>query len=118
MPIAFAFFDYNGISVEILEVITPLQEQSVEPVNISVLQRIYSLAKTLIRLHKDSSIKKGVLQRDTRFPRLFTAHLERVFRRLNWYNKGINFDGEYLADLKILSEIIEVSSTPNEQKEN
>ena len=33
-------------------------------------------------------IKRGVRQRDTISPKLFTATLESIFRRLNWENKG------------------------------
>ena len=43
-----------------------------------------------VHLHKESEkirIKRGVRQGDTISPKLFTATLESIFRRLNWENK-------------------------------
>ena len=48
-----------------------------------------------VHLHKVSEkirIKKGVRQGDTFSPKLFTATLESIFRRLNWENKGVKTD--------------------------
>ena len=50
-----------------------------------------------VHLHKSSEkirIKRGVRQGDTTSPKLFTATLESIFRRLNWENKGVKIDGE------------------------
>ena len=37
---------------------------------------------------------------DTISPKLFTATLESIFRRLNWENKGVKIDGEFLSNLR------------------
>ena len=34
---------------------------------------------------------------DTISPKLFTTTLESIFRRLNWENKGVKIDGEFLS---------------------
>ena len=39
-------------------------------------------------------------QGDTISPKLFTSTLESIFRRLNWENKGLEIDGEYLNHLR------------------
>ena len=62
-----------------------------------------------IRLHKDSKpfqVSRGVRQGDTSSPKLFTACLEKVFRKLNWSRRGILIDGEYLSHLRFADDII------------
>ncbi|XP_042889824.1 uncharacterized protein LOC122264821 [Penaeus japonicus] len=110
IPIAIALVDYNKAfdSVEIQDVIEALQEQGVDTVYIEVLKHIYHHAKSFIRLHKDSrpfKLERGVRQ-DTSAPKLFTACLEKVFRKLNWDQKGIRIDGEYLNHLRFADDII------------
>ena len=49
-----------------------------------------------VHLHKESEkirIKRGVRQGDTISPKLFTATLESIFRRLNWENMGVKIEG-------------------------
>ncbi len=49
-----------------------------------------------VHLHKESEkirIKRGVRQGHTYSPKLFTATLESIFRRLIWENKGVKIDG-------------------------
>ena len=56
-----------------------------------------------VHLHKESEkirIKKGVSQGDTISPKLFTATLEMIFRRLNWENKGVKIGVEFLSNLR------------------
>ena len=65
-----------------------------------------------VHLHKESEkirIKRGVRQGDTISPKLFTATLESIFRRLNWENKGVKIDGEFLSNLRFADDIICVS---------
>ena len=45
---------------------------------------------------------------------LFTACLERSFRRLNWLEKGIRIDEEYLNQLRFADDIIIFFSTREE----
>ena len=59
--------------------------------------------------HKESEkirIKRGVRQGDTISSKLFTATLESIFRRLNWENKGVKIDGEFLSNLRFADDII------------
>ena len=76
---------------------------------VNVLKHIYKQAKSFIRLHKDSrpfQVIRGVRQGDTSSPKLFTACLEKVFRKLNWSRRGILIDGEYLSHLRFADDII------------
>ena len=97
-----------------------LEEQGVESVYINVLRHIYDHATSFIRLHKDSEpfqLERGVRQGDTSSPKLFTACLERAFRQLNWQEKGIRIDGEYLSHLRFADDIIIVAPTKEELQE-
>ena len=111
MPLVVGLVDYNKAFdlVEIPDVIEALQEQGVDPVYVNVLKHIYKQAKSFIRLHKDSKpfqVSRGVRQGDTSSPKLFTACLEKVFRKLNWSRRGILIDGEYLSHLRFADDII------------
>ena len=49
-----------------------------------------------VHLHKESEkimIERGVRQRDTISPMLFTSRMDGQFRRLNWENKDVMIDG-------------------------
>ena len=68
-------------------------------------------------MHTESDkirIKKGVRQGDTISPKLFTATLECTFRRLNWENKGVKIDGEFLSNLRFADDIFLCTETPQE----
>ena len=68
-----------------------------------------------VHLHKESEkirIKRGVRQGDTISPKLFTATLESIFRRLNWENKGMKIDGEFLSNLHFADDIFLCIETP------
>ena len=59
-------------------------------------------------------IKRGVRQGDTISPKLFTATLDSIFRRLNWENKGMKIDGEFLSNLRFADDIFLCTETPQE----
>ena len=70
-----------------------------------------------VHLNKESEtirIKRGVRQGDTISPKLFTATLESIFRRLNWENKGVNIDGEFLYNLHFADDIFLSTETQQE----
>ena len=66
-----------------------------------------------VHLHKESEkirIMRGVRQGDTISPKLFTATLESIFRRLNWEHKSVKIDGEFLSNLRFADD----TETPQE----
>ena len=70
-----------------------------------------------VHLHKESEkirIKRGVRQGDTISPKQFTATLESIFRRLNWENKGVKIDGEFLSNFRFADAIFLCTETPQE----
>ena len=67
-----------------------------------------------VHLHKECEkiwIKRGVSQGDTISPKLFTATLESIFRRLNWENKGVKIEGEFLSNLRFADDIFLCTET-------
>ena len=82
---------------------------------IDILKDIYTDSSVTVHLHKESDkirIKRGVRQGDTISPKLFTATLESMFRRLNWENKGVKIDGEFLSHLRFADDIFLCTETP------
>ena len=91
-----AFVDYEKAfdSVQTQAILISLQEQGIEDIHINP-ERCTDSSVT-VHLHTESEkirIKIGVRQGDTISPKLFTATLESIFRRLNWENKGVKIDG-------------------------
>ena len=103
-----AFVDYQKAfdSVKPQVILTSLQEQGIEDVYMGNAERhIHGSLETYSNLHKESDIiriKRGVRQGDTTSPKLFTATLESIFRRLNLENKGVKIDGGFLSIYDLL----------------
>ena len=119
IPLCVAFVDYEKAfdSVQTQAILTSLQEQGIEDVHIEIMKDIYTDSSVTVHLHKESEkirIKRGVRQGDTISPKLFTATLESIFRRLNWKNKGVKIDGEFLSNLRFADDIFLCTETPQE----
>ena len=114
-----AFVDYEKAfeAVQTQAILTSLQEQGIEDVYIEILKEIYTKSSVAVHLHKESEkirIKRGVRQEDTISPKLFTAILESIFRRLNLENKGTKIGGEFLSHLRFADYIFVCTETPQE----
>lgn len=66
------------------------------------------------RIGEAFSIKKGVRQGDPLSPKLFSATLEHVFRKLEWSNYGIRINGEMLNHLRFADDLIIISDNPDQ----
>ena len=90
-------------SVQTQAILTSLQEQGIEDVYIEILKYTYTDSSVTVHLHKESEkirIKRRVRPGDTISPKLFMATSESMFRMLNWENKGVKIDGEFLSNLR------------------
>ena len=99
IPICIAFVDYEKASdsVQTHTVLTSLQEQGIEDVYIQLMNDIYINSSMTVQIHKESNkinIRRGVRQGDNISPKLFSAALESIFRRLTWETRGLKIDGE------------------------
>ena len=70
-----------------------------------------------IKIQKKNKIGKGVRLGDTYSPKLFTACLEGIFRKLSWESKGINIDGEHLTHLRFADDIVLISNNAEHLQE-
>lgn len=78
----------------------------------NIMEEIYSGGTATIKLHQKSEkipIKKELKQCDTTSPKLFTACLEEVFKKLYWEDIGININGEHLNNLKCSDDTVLLS---------
>ena len=102
-------------SVKTHAILTSLQEQGIEDVYIEILKDMYTDSSVTVHMHKESEkirIKGVVRKGDTISPKLFAATLESIFRRLNWENKSVKIDGEFLSNLRFSDDIFLCTETP------
>jgi len=109
--IAIAFVDYEKAfdSVEMWAILNALDECRTDSRYSKILKYIYEHATSSIRLHEDTqkfSIDRGVRQGDTISPKLFTAALESIFKKLEWSELGVNINGRYLNHLRFADDIV------------
>ena len=107
------FVDYEKAfdSIEINEVLNALEDQGIEQQYVDLLEEINTDCHTTITLFDKPiviPIQKGVRQGDTISPKLFTAALERIFRKLQWDTNpsaGVKINGERLTHLRFADDI-------------
>ena len=72
----------------------------------------------MIHLHTDSKklrLQRGVRQGDNISPRLFTSCLQdAVFGKINWKDRGIKIDGEYLSHLIFTDDLVLIVKSTSE----
>ena len=117
-----AFIDYEKAfdSVEHIAVFNSLRTQGISENLIELLEYIYVKGTATIKMHTETNkikIKRGVRQGDTISPKLFSACLEEVFNKLDWDNKGIRIDGEYLNHLRFADDIVLIAESVEELQE-
>ncbi|KAG1669363.1 putative uncharacterized transposon-derived protein F52C9.6 [Nymphon striatum] len=104
-------------SVEHQAVLNALNAQNISPAYIRMLDQIFRLGTSNIKLHTNTNkirLEKGVRQGDSISPKLFTACLENVFRGLNWTSKGIPINGDRLTNLRFADDVVLFSESPQE----
>lgn len=92
-----------------------LKEQGIQNTYINIIRNIYSESKGRIRLESTGdafAIKRGVRQGDPISPKLFTAVLEQMFRKLNWEHLGLNINGSRLNHLRFADDLVLLEEDP------
>ncbi|XP_072051533.1 uncharacterized protein [Amphiura filiformis] len=86
-----------------------LRRIGVNETYVLIIEDIYTDAVATIHLDNDVSnhihIKRGVRQGDTISPKIFTAAMEEIFKKLDLEKQGINIDGEWLTDLRFADDV-------------
>ena len=115
-----AFIDYNKAfdSIEHFFVLKALQQQGIQTKYINILEKLYSNSWAKIQTEKLGEtfrISRGVKQGDPISPKLFSAVLEQIFRKLKWDNRfGININGRKLSHLRFADDIVLFAKSANE----
>lgn len=94
--------------------------QGIEKKYIRILRNIYTKCSAKIRLDRVGEpfrIECGVRQGDPISPKMFTAVLEQVFRKMDWARFGLNIDGERLTNLRFADDIVLFAKNPDDLKE-
>ncbi|XP_062532938.1 uncharacterized protein LOC134201709 [Bombyx mori] len=92
-----------------------LEQQGVHKKYIRILKNIYGKSTAQIKLEKlgeEFPIERGVRQGDPISPKIFSAVLELIFRKLDWDNFGLNVNGDKLSHLRFADDLILFSECP------
>ena len=113
--IVLIFIDFEKAfdSVETWSILDSLDECRVDSRYSNVIRNVYEKATSCVKLHENTSkfkIGRGVRQGDTISPKLFTATLESVFKKLDWSEMGINMNGKHLSHLRFADDIVLVAA--------
>ncbi|XP_037876062.1 LINE-1 retrotransposable element ORF2 protein isoform X1 [Bombyx mori] len=111
------FVDFNKAfdSLEHHYIWESLEQQGVHKKYIRILKNIYGKSTAQIKLEKlgeEFPIERGVRQGDPISPKIFSAVLELIFRKLDWDNFGLNVNGDKLSHLRFADDLILFSECP------
>ena len=115
-----AFVDYKKAfdSRELQPLRNSLSSQGTNKTYIKIIKHLYSNAKSFFRTKIDSKcfrVRRGVRQGDTISSILFNIALNNeVIDKIEWGDKGINIDGEYLSHFLYADDLILFSPSANE----
>ena len=87
----------------------------------NILRNLYNKAPLLLSLHKDSEkfkLRRGARQGDNISPKLFTSCLQyAIINKINWENKGVRIDREYLSHLIFANDIALIANSTSKLQE-
>lgn len=92
-----------------------LEQQGIPNHYTNIIKTIYSNSKAKIQMEtlgEEFCIQRGVRQGDPLSPKLFSAVLESICRKLNWDKYGININGSKLHHLRFADDLILLDEHP------
>ncbi|CAF4930089.1 unnamed protein product [Pieris macdunnoughi] len=113
-----AFIDYTKAfdSIKHEVIWESLENQGVSGAYINIIKQIYANCNARIQMEtlgKTFKIERGVRQGDPLSPKLFSAVLENIFRKLEWNEFGLNIDGRKLHHLRFADDIVLFEENPH-----
>ena len=123
LPLVIGFIDYEKAfdSLEHFSIFEALRKINVNETYVKILENIYKGATARVHLDNHVSeqfaIGRGVRQGDPISPKLFTAVIEEIFKKVD-LDKGINIDGERLQNLRFADDVALVTKTTKEMEEH
>ncbi|CAH2091439.1 unnamed protein product [Euphydryas editha] len=117
-PLYMAFIDYTKAfdSISHEAIWDSLESQGIPTFYIKTIKSIYANSKARIKLEslgEPFKIERGVRQGDPLSPKLFSAVLENVFRKLDWEGYGLRIDGRKLNHLRFADDIVLFEENPS-----
>ncbi|KAI8430992.1 hypothetical protein MSG28_001085 [Choristoneura fumiferana] len=112
-----AFIDYSKAfdSIRHTAIWDSLEQQGIPSIYINIIKNIYLNGEARIQLEtlgKKFKIERGVRQGDPLSPKLFSAALESIFRKLDWEEYGLNIQGAKLNHLRFADDIVLFEENP------
>ena len=97
------------------------RKTNVNETYINILQNIYNQATARVHLDKlvstEFQIHRGVSQGDPLSPKLFTAVMEEVFKKVE-ISEGVNVDGEHLSNLRFADDVALLNETTKQMEKH
>ncbi|XKL63185.1 hypothetical protein PGB90_005549 [Kerria lacca] len=120
--ISLAFIDYTKAfdSVRYPYLISALKNHGVHEKLLNIISNSYTNLKARIITDITGpyfSIEKGVRQGDPLSPILFNSILEKIFKNLDWGDKGISINGEKVSNLRFADDVVIIAGSFNQLEE-
>jgi hypothetical protein len=114
-PFVCAFVDFTKAfdSVEHPYLLESLKDQGVPHKMLRILKKIYENSRARIKMEEYSrwfKVGRGIKQGDPFSPKAFNAVLERIFRKVEWQNRGLRLDNVELCELRFADDVVLMSS--------
>lgn len=121
-PLYVAFIDYSKAfdTISHCSIWNALQQSNINYKYINILKYIYAKSTSRVKLETrgdEINIERGVRQGDPLSPKLFIAVLENIFQKLNWKNRGVYINGQYLNHLRFADDIVIIAETAKDLEE-
>ena len=107
-------------STEFKPLFVGLKSQGIDEVYLNILQNLESKATSVLRLHKHSEkfkLERGARLGDNISPKLVSCLQHAIINKINWENKGIRIDSEYLSHLIFADDIVLIPNSTSKLQE-
>ncbi|XP_052745839.1 uncharacterized protein LOC128199637 [Bicyclus anynana] len=117
-----AFIDYSKAfdSINHSAIWKALYSLKIDQKYINIIKNIYENSTSKVKLETSGepfNIERGVRQGDPLSPKLFIAVLQDIFSKMNWAQKGILINGNYLNHLRFADDIVIMAESPKDLEE-
>ena len=120
IPLSFVFVDYDKAfdSIKFEPIFDAVKNHGVDRAYLNIIKHLYHETTSMIHLHTDSKkfrLQRGVRQGENISHRLLTSSLQdAIIGTINWKDRGIKINGEYLSHLIFADDIILIAKWTSE----
>ncbi len=121
LEIVLALVDHNKASdsLEYSFLLKLLKNQGISNKLIRIIKELYTNLTVNIKSDIEGpkfNINKGVRQGDPLSPLLFNCALDKIFKHLDWKDKGIKINGKNLTNLRFMDDVVLFGKSLNQIK--